>query len=205
MRAIFTWLVLCWAAAVHADEWADSYEELDAQLRARSNRYRSLAEAVRKRQPYRIVPTTDFPLGNVKDGDGELLLELNRQIPKERRATILIWEMANASQRETFAEVTRRAVSGEIANPREYGIRMELVEYASHQLHRDILEELARTGVTITTEFLFFLDPRAQSLADYHIPSVHAYIDAQAKNGHTRHYEEWYRRVTEEAARGMDR
>ena len=73
--------------------------------------------------------------------DGGLVIELNPNIPRNRRATILVWEMANAYQRETFDEIGRRARSGEIASAREYGIRMELVEYGSHRLHRDVLED----------------------------------------------------------------
>jgi hypothetical protein len=192
-------LLLLHCVNVEAHERPDVYAELDEWLSARSARYRGMADAVRKRQPYRIAPTTEFPLGNVKDGDGELVIELNPGIPKERLATILIWEMANAFQRERFAEVTRRAVVGEIVNEREYGIRMELVEYDSHQLHRDVLEELSRAGVTISGDFLSFLDPKARSLSDYRIPTAPDYIEAQAKSGHTKHYEQWYHRVMETA------
>jgi hypothetical protein len=190
-------LILPFVVAVgQGNESSDAYSELDALLSTRSAQYKAMADVVRKRQPYRIVPNDDFPLGNVKDEDGELVIELNPRIPKDRRATILIWEMANAYQRETFAEISRRARSGEITTHREFGIRMELVEHGSHQLHRDVLEELSRAGVQISDDFLYFLNPKLNSLKDYRIPSVHDYIEAQAKSGHTKHYEQWYYRIT---------
>jgi hypothetical protein len=184
------------AVVARGGEWPDDYAELDSLLCAQSAKYRAMAEAVRKRQPYRVVPADEFPLGNVREDGGTLVIELNPAVPRHRRATVLVWEMANASQRATFAEVTRRAVAGEIASAREYGLRMELVEHGSHQLHRDVLEELACSGIEVGEDFLYFLDPRLKSLDEYRIPSAHTYVEAQARSGHTRHYEEWYYRVT---------
>jgi hypothetical protein len=99
---------------------------------------------------------------------------------------------SSSYQRPTFAEITRRARTGEIAAAREYGIRMELVEHGSHQLHREVLEDLSRAGFDIGGDFLYFLNPRLNSVDAYQIPSAHAYIDAMAKSGHTKHYEKSY-------------
>ncbi len=183
-------------AVAQGNERPDTYTELDRWLITHSVKYKRMADVVRERQPYRIVSATEFPLGNVRDEAGGLVIELNPRVPNNRRATILIWEMANAYQRDLFAEITRRARSGEIASNREYGIRMELVEHGSHRLHRDVLEELSLAGVKISEDFLYFVNPKLKSLEEYRIPSAHAYIDAQAKSGHTKHYEEWYYRVT---------
>jgi hypothetical protein len=208
MNARVLLLIALFVAAAHGDESPDTYTQLDTLLSANSVMYKTMADVVRSRQPYRIVPSNDFPLGNVKDEGGEIVIELNPRIPKDRQATILIWEMANAYQRKTFAEITRRARSGEIASHHEYGIRMELVEHGSHQLHRDVLEDLSRAGFLISEDFLYFIDPKLKSLPEYKIPSAHAYIEAQAKCGHTKHYEEWYYRImgtSPEAQVGFDR
>ena len=191
-----TYLLICpLLVAMHAGEWPDSYTELDALLSAKSAKYKFMADYVQARHTYRIVSGTDFPLGNVKHEDGGLVIELNPNVPKNRRATILIWEMANAYQREKFDEIHRRAVAGEIDSHREYGLRMELVEHGSHQLHLDVLQDLSRAGYEITEDFLYFLNPDLRTLQEYRVPPVHDYIEAQAKSGHTRHYEDWYYRI----------
>jgi hypothetical protein len=182
-------------AISHEVEWPSSDTEIDALLCKHSPRYKAMADAVRKQYSYRIVATNDFPLGNAKREESGFVIELNPKIPKARRATILIWEMANAFQHPAFAEITRRARSGEIATSREYGMRMELVEHGSHQLHLDVLTDLSRAGIPIAEDFLFFLDPRLKSLEEYRIPSAHLYLEAHAKSGHTKHYEDWYHRV----------
>jgi hypothetical protein len=187
-------------ALAPAGDWPESYAELDTLLSTRSAKYKALADDVRKRQPYRILPTDEFPLANVKDGDGELVIEINPRVPPGRRPTLLIWEMANAYQRPNFQEISRRAIAGEIASAREYGLRMEIVEHGSHRLHREVLEELSEAGIPITGDFLFFLNPQLKSLDEYQIPSAHDYLEAQAKSGHTRHYERWYYRITKKPA-----
>jgi hypothetical protein len=105
-------------AVAHGNDLSDAYTALDGSLRNHSPRYRAMADEVRKRQPYRIESRNNFPLGNVRDDDGGLVIELNSDLPKERRATILIWEMSNAYQRDICADIARRAKAGEIASPR---------------------------------------------------------------------------------------
>jgi hypothetical protein len=183
-------------ALVPPEKPRDLYAELDASLKAQSKLYAAMADAVRKRHAYRIEPTNVAPLGNVRNDEGEIVIELSDKIPENRQATILIWQMVTAYQREAFIEITRRAKSGEIDSHREFGLRMELVEYSSFQLHREVLEELSKSGIKISDDHLFFLNPKLNSLDEYRIPLVHAYIDAQSKSGHTRAYEEWYYRVT---------
>lgn len=180
------------ASAIHGSDLPRSDAELDTWLCDHSPKYKQMAEKVRSDYSYRIEAATEFPLGNVREDRNGIVIELNPNIPQPRRATILIWEMANAFQRPTFAEISRRAHSGAISSHREYGLRMEIVEFHSHQLHRDVLVELSEAGVKITEDYLYFLNPNLKSLDQYRIPSVHDYIEAQAKSGHTRHYEKWY-------------
>ncbi|WP_298868738.1 hypothetical protein [uncultured Gimesia sp.] len=199
MNTATLFLLSLTVAGSPVEEWPEGYTELDGLLSSHSAQYKKMADYVRKRHSYRIASTNEFPLGNVKDQTGKrgLVIELNPKMPKERRATILIWEMANAYQREAFAEVTRRARSGKIDNHREYGIRMELVEHGSHQLHRDVLVELSRAGIPIAEDFLYFLNPKLKSLETYRIPTAHDYIEAQSKSGHTKHYEKWFYLIRE--------
>lgn len=204
---LFTFLVACThaqdrSASAPRDHgvgqaWPEDYAELDAALRKHSAKYKAMSDVVRQRQPYEIVSTDEFALGNVKQGDkGQLVIELNPRIERDRRPTILIWEMANAYQLPTFAEVTRRARAGEITSALEYGLRMEIVEYGSHRLHREVLEDLSRAGFDVDGDYLFFVNPKLTALAEYRVPTVHNYLDAQKKGGHTKHYETWYYRVT---------
>jgi len=183
-------------AVVRGAEWPDDLPKLDAALAARSPKYRAMADAVRRRHGYRLRTTEEFPLGNVTSDAQGLVIELNARLPTERRPTILIWEMANAFQRDRFAELSRRARTGEIDSPREYGLRMEVVEHGSHQLHRDVLEDLERAGVRTSTDFLYVVSGTARTLAEYRIPSAHDYLEHNAKSGHTKHYEDWYWRTT---------
>ena len=152
------------------------------------------------RHTYRIVPSQDFPLGNVRNDGDSLVIELSPTIPQNRVATILIWEMANAYQRESFTQIAQKAKEGEIRSHREFAIRMEIVEHGSHHLHREVLSELASAGVRISRDHLFFLGRHLSALEDYQIPSAHAYLEAQAKNGHMRHYEKWFYLVKGERA-----
>jgi hypothetical protein len=181
--------------AVSTPEWPDSDMQLDMMLKKHSPKYKSMAQAVQARQSYRISATDDFPLGNVKSESNTLVIELNPEIPKDRRATVLLWEMANAYQRDKFDEIHRRALAGEITSRREYGLRMELVEYGSHQHHLEVLRELSRAGFRTSENVLYFLNPKLKSLDEYRIPSPHDYLDANAKSGHTKHYEDWYDRI----------
>ncbi len=191
--------VLCGLAFATVSQAADGPEELvqfDRQLRKQSSTYAKMAESVAKTFSYRLGFTDDFALGNVDEDRDGLRVELNPKVPPRRRATILVWEMANAYQREKFNEITRRARSGEIKTHREYGIRMEIVEYGSHRLHREVLAELQAAGTTVDGDYLFFVNPKLKSLAEYRIPYAHDYLEAQARGGHTRHYERWFYRQT---------
>ena len=185
--------------AVGAPEWPDKDADLDVLLRKHSPKYKSMADAVQARQPCRLGTTSDFPLGNVRSEGAALVIELNPNIPKHRRATILIWEMTNAFQRDKFDEIHRRALVGEITSRREYAIRMEIVEHGSYQHYLEVLRELSRAGFHISEDFLYFLDPKLKTLSDYRIPSAHDYLDANAKSGHTKHYEDWYDRIPRKA------
>ena len=176
--------------------WPEAFDALDSLLKERSSTYKSMAEFVSVKHKYKIVSNDEYPLGVVKNGEGTLLIELNPAIPVERRPTILIWEMANAYQRDTFADVTRRAIEGRIASAKEYGLRMEMVEYDSHRLHCKVMKELAADGVDVDSDFLFFLNPNLKHIDQYEIPKAHDYLDSQDAGKHTAHYEKWYYKIT---------
>jgi hypothetical protein len=63
----FASMLFLFVTGAFADDLVREYAELDALLAKRSAKYKSMAEVVRQRQPYRIVPHTDFPLGNVRE------------------------------------------------------------------------------------------------------------------------------------------
>lgn len=190
-----TCLTICQLlVAVVAADWPEKDSDLHTLLRQHSPKYKAMSDAVQARQPYRFA-TTDVFLGNVRSEGKGLVIELNPKIAKDRRATILIWEMANAYQRDIFTEVHRRAVAGEITSKREYGLRMEMVEYDSHQHHLEVLQELSRAGFHVAENFLYLVSSKPGNLADYRIPSAHDYLDGNAKSGHTKHYEDWYERI----------
>ena len=178
------------------NQWPEDLAALDAMLKETSPTYKSMATFVAKQHKYKIISNDEYPLGVVKNGDGTLLIELNPAIPVQRRPTILIWEMANAYQRNTFAEVTNRAIEGKIKSAKEYGLRMEMVEYESHRLHLNVMNDLAENGHEIDGDFLFFLNPALDSLGQYEIPSAHNYLDAQDAGKHLAHYEKWYYKIT---------
>lgn len=195
--------VLSHVAALHGQQtiekttqWPSDLVELDNQLKTKSATYKSMASLVDQKHKYKIISNDEYPLGVVKNGEGTLLIELNPAIPLSRRPTILIWEMANAYQRDTFADITRRAVSGKIASAKEYGLRMEMVEYDSHRLHHNVMKELSKNGVDVNGDFLFFLNPQLTALDQYKIPNAHDYPDAQDAGKHTAHYEKWYYKIT---------
>jgi hypothetical protein len=123
-------------------EWPQSDEALDKALQNHSQKYARMADAVRQRQEYMIETSTEPPLGVVIGRDKQLVIQLNPALKGARRASILIWEMANAFQRPRFDEIDRRARNGEIDNHIEFGLRMEIIEYDSFRHHREVLEEL---------------------------------------------------------------
>ena len=126
--------------------------------------------------------------------EGELVIKLNSKLRGARRATVLIWKVCNALQRPRFDEIDRRAKDGSISSSTEFGLRMELVEYDTFRHHKAVLEDLNTSLGPVNSDFLFFINPRLKRLEDYALPSVHDYIEAQAKSGHTRHYEGWFYR-----------
>lgn len=180
------------SAALHADDWAQSGEKLHQQLQQRSNYYRYLTEQISARHRLRFRDSTEIALGTVVSDGKTLEIQLNPQLTGNHRATVMIWEIANAYQREIFDEIGRRARSGEISDAKEYGLRMELVEYSSFRHHKQVLDELQRSVGNINGDYLFFINPSLKNLNQYNLPYVHDYIDAQAKSGHTAHYERWF-------------
>ncbi len=187
-------ILLLLSATAFGFEWPASDADIDALLREKSAKYRTMSDAVRTRQNYRFETTQSVPLGMVA-GDTDkkgLIIQLNPELKGDRRVSILIWEMVNAFQRPRFDEIDKRARDGTIASHQEFGLRMELIEYDSFRHHRDVLEDLQKSIEPIGPEFVKFLVPQATKLDDYKIPFAHDYIEAQAKSGHTRHYEKFY-------------
>lgn len=189
--ALFFLLLGARGAAV---EWPAEDRELDRLLRRESPKYAGMAAAVEQRGGYRIESVSEVRLGMVMPTPGGLVIQLNPGLTAERRATILIWEMANAFQRPRFDAIDRRAAEGKIASAQEFGLRMEIIEYDSFRHHREVLEELAARHALEEGALLFFINPALKKLADYALPYAFDYIEAQAASGHTGHYESWYGR-----------
>jgi len=66
--------------------------------------------------------------------------------------------------------------------------------WRSTRHHREVLEELNASFEAVGADYLFFINPSLKRLNEYAIPYVPHYINAQAKSGHTRHYEECFYR-----------
>lgn len=190
-----------------AFDWPATDKDLDALLRDLSPKYREMAESVTKLHGYRIEATDEIPLGMVT-GDANakgVVIQLNSQLTGERRATVLIWEMANAFQRPRFDEIDRQAQSGSIATPREFGLLMELIEYDSFRHHKEVLDQLVPGRGLNEHELFFFINDNIMRLSDYALPYAYDYIKAQAAGGHTNHYESWFPRQAQKRAAGAAR
>ena len=153
-----------------------------------------MTKAVEQRDGLRIESSKGIPMGIVTFDKAGLVIQLNPSLEKEQRLTVLVWELANAYQRPRFDEIDRRTNEGIIKTPTEFGLRMELIEYDSFRHHKQVLDELVPTKNFNEKDLLFFINDRLETLAEYSIPYAHDYIEAQAKSGHTKHYEEWFHR-----------
>ncbi len=194
MKRLTLWLFLTVLPALHAFDWPGSDAELHARLRQISPHYEAMAATVEKRTSLRFETTGEVALGTVVSGQNGMVIQLNPSLARERRATILIWELANAYQRPRFDSIDHLAQTGVIKTPQEFGLRMEMIEYDSHRHHKDVLDQLARAGSFREKELLFFINDQLESVSQYAIPYAHDYLEAQAKSGHTGQYEKWFHR-----------
>jgi hypothetical protein len=185
--------VLAFSGALALD-WPSSDQELDRLLRRESPAYKLMATTVEKRQGYQIESIEDLELGMVVPGSNSLVIQLGSELTAERRATVLIWEMANAFFQPRFDEIHKRALEGTIGSATEYGLRMEIVEYDSFRHHRAVLEQLVEGNDVDEGELLFLVTSTATKVADYRLPYAHDYIEEQAKNGHTSYFESYFPR-----------
>ena len=185
------------ACSAFAASWAEQDNAIHQQLLRESVYYQYLVTEIEKKHSLEFRSQSDFKLGNVVDEDGVLMIEINPELEGDRRVTIIIWEIANAFQREIFDDIGKRVLTGEINSAREYGLRMEIVEYSSFRHHRRVLVDLQQSIGDINGDYLYFINPALERLEDYSLPYVHNYIDAQAKSGHTAYYERWYAKIKE--------
>ena len=192
-------LILLLIAAFHpyvlADQWPDDASKIHKLLNKQSHFYHHMVTEIDRDFKLIFIKTNDIKLGNVKAKNDILYIELHPSLKNERLATVLIWEIANAYQRKTFDEIAQRVLKGEITTAKEYGLRMELVEYSSFRYHKQVLDDIASKKGDLNGEYLFFINPSLKKLSEYNLPLVHDYIDAQASGGHTAHYERWFDKI----------
>jgi len=194
MNKLFLLLAVVFPIISIGAEWPGNDGALDKLLKEMSPTYKAMAATVQERRGYRIQSSVTTRLGIATyDKDG-FIIKLNPKLRGARRATVLIWEMCNAFQRPQFDEIDRRVRARIITSSKEFGLRMEIIEYDNFRRHRKVLKEMESTLGAINTYFLFFINPKLKQLQDYAIPNAHDYIEAQSKGGHTKHYEEWYYR-----------
>ena len=185
-------LVTC---STYAAIWAEENDDIHLQLLRESSYYKNIVAEIEKKHSLIFKSQSNIALGNVIDENGDLIIEINPDLTGARRTTIIIWEIVNSFQREIFDDIGKRVMAGEINNAREYGLRMEMVEYTSFRHHKRVLLDLQLSIGGVDADYLFFINPALKRLEDYSLPYVHDYIDAQAKSGHTAHYERWYDKI----------
>ena len=185
------WLPLV-ASAVAEFPSFGSDEEADAWLKKTSAFYHEMAEAVVKRGGYSFRTFAGGHGGMMRVEHGAHVIELTDTLRGPERVSVLIFEMTNAFQQPKHDMIDRRVIDGEITDPIHFGLLQELIEYDGLGLHERVLRELhAQTG-DIPEAMFVWVTPITGGFANYHLPRVLDYIDAQAKSGHTAHYHQWF-------------
>jgi len=188
-------LTLC-RAPVAATEFPrfDSDRAADLWVRRSSPAYRRMAETVDQRGGYEFRRVTGRPGGLAYTRDGRGYVELHDGLEGARRVSILIFELVNLFQEPRHQKVADLVRRGELESPTEFALLRERVEYDSLRLHRDVLVELERVTGTIPPEMITWASSTAKSFAEYQLPCICDYIEAQAASGHTAHYHELFRK-----------
>lgn len=164
-------------------------------LKKHSPYYKLMAAEVEKRGELVFGTLEDRSGGMVENGvglPGSRIL-LAKDLKGAQRVSILIFELTNAYQQRLHDEVDKRARSGAIATPEEFGLLHELIEYDGLRYHRFVLAELdAVLEGGIPREMLAWINPKLTNLASYELPLAFEYVKAQAEGGHTDHYHRWF-------------
>jgi hypothetical protein len=168
-------------------------EALDAFLREASPLYAATARIVEVHGGYRIEDKQGVK-GGLWNG-ADRIIQLNPQLAGAHRASIIAYEMANAYHQPLFAENDMAVMAGEITTKTEFALRQELVEYDSLRLHREILVEIEKHLGKIPPEFFYCSgNPKPDSVENYQLPWLSAYLKHMKASGHTAHFYEWFER-----------
>lgn len=197
---LFIW-VACSAAAERLPRFA-SDEEAHAWLREKSAYYRMMAADVDKRGGVRFGVLDGRTGGMAETRKGQKYILLADNLTGPARVSILIFELTNFFQEKAHAEIDERARNGKITTPVEFGLLHELIEYDGLRYHRFVLAELdVILDGGVPREMLTWVNPALTTLASYELPLAFAFVEAQAKSGHTDHYREWFWRQAGNNAR----
>lgn len=168
-------------------------EEADAWLRKNSPFYAQMAAEVDSRGGCKFRTVADAPrAGELHFENGQRYIVLGADLHGPERVSVMAFEMTNAYQERKHQEIDSRARTGAINDPAEFGLLHELVEYDGLRLHRQVLSELDEAIGGIPKAMLDWINPSLTTLANYELPFAFAYMEAQAKSGHTAHYQKWF-------------
>jgi hypothetical protein len=165
--------------------------QADGWLRENSPFYAIMASDIDKRGGYSFRSWSEAR-GTVIEEEGKRFIQLNPSLAGAERVSILIFEMTNAYQHEHHQEIDTRARTGAIDNPIEFGLMHELIEYDGLRYHRKVLVDLDHVLKGIPRPMLTWIDPGLTGLETYELPRAFAFVEAQAKSGHTEHYRRWF-------------
>lgn len=160
----------------------------DRWLREHSGSYRRMAEGVDGRGGYEIRRTAEYPGGVAYTSRGRGYIELNDVLQGPHRVSVLIFEMTNLHQEERHQEVAQRVRIGVLADPMEFALLREMIEYDGLHMHHQVLRELRPHLDRVPAAMMDWICEGATDLATYRPPWAYDYLKAQRASGHTTHY-----------------
>ena len=176
-----------------------SDEAIDRWLMANSKTYEGFAQSIRQRpgmHGYRFVRKGDIAMGMLAAmSDGCLEVQLHPGLKGALLVNTISFEMANGYLNDIHQQIDKLLHMGQIKSKEEFALAHEIYEYEALRLHRQVLIELAASiKEPLPPDFYYFVSPKPQTIADYQIPQLSHYIEAQKASGHTAHYYKEYDR-----------
>lgn len=175
------------AVTAELPHFADD-QQADRWLREHSGFYRRMAEGVDARGGYEIRRTTEYPGGVAYTSGGRGYIELNDVLQGPHRVSVLIFEMTNLHQEDRHQAVAQRVRVGELAEPIEFAMLREMIEYDGLHMHHEVLKELRPHVDRLPAEMMSWICEGADDIATYRPPWAYDYLRAQRTSGHTAHY-----------------